>query len=124
MMDNLKAAETKLANLKSTYTDKHPEVQSTEREIKKLKAELAELQKDRQAGSKITSAPTSPAYITLQTELEKLSVSISSLQAEKKQLEKDTKDLLDEAALHAPGRKAVCRVWIRSTNPPSSTTTR
>ncbi len=94
MMDNLKAAETRLANLKSTYTDKHPEVQSTEREINKIKAELAGLQNDRQAGSKITSAPTSPAYITLQTELDKLSVSISSLQAEKKQLEKDTKDLL------------------------------
>ena len=96
MMDNLKAAETKLANLKSTYTDKHPDVQSTEREIKKLKAELAESQNDRQAGSKITSAPTSPAYITLKTELEKISVSISSLQAEKKQLEKDTKDLLNK----------------------------
>ena len=94
MMDNLKAAETKLANLKSTYTDKHPEVQSTQREINKIKAELAELQNDRQTGSKITSAPTSPAYITLKTELEKLSVSISSLQAEKKQLEKDSKDLL------------------------------
>ncbi|MGO9313987.1 MAG: GumC family protein [Syntrophobacteraceae bacterium] len=94
MMDNLRAAENKLANLKSTYTDKHPEVQSTEREIKKIKAQLAELPNDRQAGSKITSAPTSPAYITLKTELEKLSVSISSLQAEKKQLEKDTKELL------------------------------
>jgi len=94
MMDNLRAAENRLANLKSTYTDKHPEVQSTEREIKKIKAQLAELQNDRQAGSKITSAPTSPAYITLKTELEKLSVTVSSLQAEKKQLEKDTKDLL------------------------------
>ncbi|MGA2225536.1 MAG: hypothetical protein ABSH41_13970 [Syntrophobacteraceae bacterium] len=93
-MDNLKAAENKLANLKSTYTDKHPEVQSTEREIKKIKAQLAELPNDRQAGSKITSAPTSPAYITLKTELEKLSVSISSLQAEKKQLEKDIQNLL------------------------------
>src|SRR5208283_3444630 len=39
MMDNLRAAENKLANLKSTYTDKHPEVQSTEREIKKIKAQ-------------------------------------------------------------------------------------
>ena len=94
-MDNLKAAETKLAGLKSTYTDKHPEVQSTEREIKRLKAELADLQNDHQpAGSKIASAPTSPAYITMKSELEKLAVSISSLQAEKKQLEKDTKDLL------------------------------
>jgi polysaccharide biosynthesis transport protein len=95
LMDNLRAAENKLAGLKSTYTDKHPEVQSTEREIKKLKAELADLQNDHQpAGSKITSAPTSPAYITMKTELEKIAVGISSLQAEKKQLEKDTKDLL------------------------------
>jgi uncharacterized protein involved in exopolysaccharide biosynthesis len=95
MTDNLRAAETRLANLKSTYTDKHPEVQSTEREIKRIKGRLAELQNDRHAGSKITPAPTSPAYITLQSELEKLSVSISSLQAEKKRLEKDTKDLLE-----------------------------
>jgi polysaccharide biosynthesis transport protein len=94
MMDSLKAAETKLTNLKSTYTDKHPEVQSTEREIERIKGRLAESQKDRQPSSKISAAPTSPAYITLKTELEKLSVSISSLQAEKKQLEKDTKDLL------------------------------
>jgi uncharacterized protein involved in exopolysaccharide biosynthesis len=96
MMDDLKDAETRLANLKSTYTDKHPEVQSTEREIKRIKVRLAESQKDRHAGSKITPAPTSPAYITLEAELDKLSVSISSLQAEKTQLEKDTKDLLEK----------------------------
>src|SRR5208337_1079196 len=82
-MDNLRAAETRLANLKSTYTDKHPEVQSTEREIERIKGRLADLQKDPQAGSKMSAAPTSPAYITLQAELEKLSISISSLQAEK-----------------------------------------
>src|SRR5208283_1680564 len=94
MTDKLRAAETRLANLKSTYTDKHPEVQSTEREIEKIKGELAELQKNGQAGSKMDSPPTSPAYITMKSELEKISVSISSLQAEKKQLEKETKDLL------------------------------
>src|SRR5208337_3772247 len=64
MTDKLRAAETRLANLKSTYTDKHPEVQSTEREIEKIKGELAELQKNGQAGSKMDSPPTSPAYIT------------------------------------------------------------
>ncbi len=96
MMDNLRDAETRLANLKSTYTDKHPEVQSTEREIKRIKVRLAQLQNDRHASSRMTSAPTSPAYITLEAELEKLSVSISSLQAEKTQLEKDTKDLLEK----------------------------
>src|SRR5208337_3671573 len=95
-MDNLRAAETRLANLKSTYTDKHPEVQSTEREIERIKGRLADLQKDPQAGSKMSAAPTSPAYITLQAELEKLSISISSLQAEKKKLEKDAKDLLEK----------------------------
>ncbi|MFZ0928729.1 MAG: hypothetical protein WAN11_09010 [Syntrophobacteraceae bacterium] len=94
MTDKLRDAETRLANLKSTYTDKHPDVQSTEREIEKIKAELAELQKGGQAGSKMDSPPTSPAYITMKSELEKISVSIASLQAEKKQLEKDTKDLL------------------------------
>ncbi|MGO9022483.1 MAG: hypothetical protein ACLQVJ_29450 [Syntrophobacteraceae bacterium] len=94
MTDKLRAAETKLANLKSTYTDKHPDVQSTEREIEKIKAELAELQKNGQADSKLNAPPTSPAYITMKSELEKISVSIASLQAEKKQLEKDTKDLL------------------------------
>ena len=96
MTDKLKAAETKLANLKSNYTDKHPAVQSTEREIEKIKAELAELQKGGQAVSKLDTPPTSPAYITMKSELEKISVSLSSLQAEKKQLEKETKDLLNK----------------------------
>ena len=97
MMEQLKAAETKLTNLKSTYTEKHPEVQSTEREIKRIKDRLAESQNENPAGSnssKTSGAPTNAAYITLQSELDKLSVSIASLMAEKKQLEKDTKNLL------------------------------
>jgi len=100
-MDKLRDAEARLANLKSTYTEKHPEVQSTEREIGRLKAQLDELQKESHAGVK-TPAPapaTNPSYITLQAELEKLSVSISSLQAEKNQMEKETQDLLNK--LHA-----------------------
>ncbi len=95
-MDKLKAAENKLAGLQSTYTDKHPMVQSTEREIKRLKEQLEESKKDRPADANMTAAPTNPAYITLQAELEKLSVSVSSLEIEKKQLEKDTKDLLEK----------------------------
>jgi uncharacterized protein involved in exopolysaccharide biosynthesis len=97
MMEQLRAAETKLTNLKSAYTEKHPEVQSTEREIKRIKDRLAESQNEKQASeksSKISGAPTNTAYITLQSELDKLSVSIASLQVEKKQLEKDTKNLL------------------------------
>ena len=94
--DKLKAAETRLAKLKSTYTDKHPAVQSTEREIEKIRAELEELQNSGQAVSKLDTPPTSPAYITMKSELEKISVSLSSLQAEKKQLEKETKDLLNK----------------------------
>jgi uncharacterized protein involved in exopolysaccharide biosynthesis len=93
--EKLMAAENKLAGLKSTYTDKHPQVQSTEREIKRLKAQLAETQKDRPAGSNAAAA-TNPAYITLQAELEKFAVSISSLEVEKKQLEKDSKELLEK----------------------------
>jgi uncharacterized protein involved in exopolysaccharide biosynthesis len=93
---NLEAAETKLANLKSTYTDKHPQVQSTEREIKRIQGQISDLQKGRHATSKSTPAPTSPAYITLQSELDKISVSISSLQTEKLQVEKDTKSLLEK----------------------------
>jgi uncharacterized protein involved in exopolysaccharide biosynthesis len=97
MTEKLKAAESKLTNLKSTYTEKHPEVLSTEREIKRIKDRLAEMENEKETGSKTTklsSAPTNTAYITLQSELDKLAVTIASLQTEKKQLEKDTKNLL------------------------------
>ena len=99
MMEKLKAAESKLTDLKSTYTEKHPEVLSAEREIKRIKEQLAEVENEKQSGSKsstVSGAPTNTAYITLQSELDKLSVSIASLQTEKKQLEKDTKNLLEK----------------------------
>jgi uncharacterized protein involved in exopolysaccharide biosynthesis len=95
MMDKLKAAEAKLTSLKSTYTEKHPMVQSAEREVQRIKERMAEARNEKKAGPKTTgSAPTNTAYITLQSELDKLTVGIASLQVEKKQLEKDTKDLL------------------------------
>ncbi len=96
-MDKLTDAEARLAALKSTYTEKHPEVQSTEREIEKIKAQLAELQQESHSGLKTTAPPpTNPSYITLQAELDKISVSISSLQVEKNQMEKESKDLLEK----------------------------
>jgi uncharacterized protein involved in exopolysaccharide biosynthesis len=99
MKEELRAAEAKLTSLKSTYTEKHPEVQSTEREVKRIEDRLAESQNGKEVGSKsskISRAPTNTAYITLQSELDKLAVSISSLQVEQKQLSKDTKNLLEK----------------------------
>ncbi|HYA42510.1 MAG TPA: hypothetical protein VEF34_14475 [Syntrophobacteraceae bacterium] len=97
MMEKLRAAEAKLTNLKSTYTEKHPYVQSAEREIKMIKERMAKPGDAKQADPKPTGGPpTNAAYITLQSELDKLSVTVSSLQVERKQLEKDTKNLLEK----------------------------
>ncbi len=97
MMEKLRAAEAKLTNLKSTYTEKHPYVQSAEREIKMIKERMAKPGDAKQADPKPTGGPpTNAAYITLQSELDKLSVTVSSLQVERKQLEKDTKTLLEK----------------------------
>jgi len=97
MTEKLKAAENKLTNLKAIYTDKHPEVQSTEREIKRIKDRLAEAQSGKGEDSQTKSGPpTNTAYITLQSELDKIAVAVSSLQAERKTLEKDTKNLLEK----------------------------
>jgi len=97
MMEKLRAAEAKLTNLKATYTEKHPYVQSAEREIKMIKERMAKPGDAKQADPKPTGGPpTNAAYITLQSELDKLSVTVSSLQVERKQLEKDTKTLLEK----------------------------
>lgn len=99
-ISDLKAAENKLARLKSTYTEKYPEVQSLEREIKEITARLGELNRGGGVSrSDILQKPTNPAYITLQAELQKATISIASLLAEKKQLESETRGLLKK--LHA-----------------------
>ena len=96
---DLKAAENKLAHLKSAYTDKYPAVKAAQREIKEIKARLGRLNKEDRADSITARRPTNPAYITLQAELEKAAVSISSLRAEQKELESESHDLLNK--LHA-----------------------
>ena len=91
LIDKLHELEGKLAGLKSHYTDQHPEVRATEREIQRLKSQISLSGKDEQFNSKTVPTATNPAYIGLKAELEKLSVSISSLKAEKAQLESELK---------------------------------
>ncbi|MHC1729288.1 MAG: GumC family protein [Syntrophobacteraceae bacterium] len=92
LADKLKAAEANLSTLKSQYSDKHPSVEKAMREIQEIESELAKKPKRQQTRSKATAA-TNPAYITLQSEQEKIEVSIASLKAERKQVEEETKQL-------------------------------
>ena len=92
LLDRLHDLEGKLANLRSHYSDEHPDVQSTQREIDKIKSELKN-NKGQPSGSKAVATASNPAYIGLQSDLEKISVSITSLKAEKAQLESEMKAL-------------------------------
>ncbi len=100
LAESLKLAEVKLAGLKSHYSDQHPDVQSAQREIQKIKDEMAAAQNRPQSNSKPTMASaTNPAYITMQSELEKIDVSVSSLKAEESQIHKEMKQISEK--LHA-----------------------
>jgi uncharacterized protein involved in exopolysaccharide biosynthesis len=91
LIDKLHELEGKLAGLKSHYTDQHPDVRATEREIQRIKSQISLSGKEGQFNSNTVPAATNPAYISLKAEMEKLSASISSLKAEKAQLESELK---------------------------------
>ncbi len=77
--------EGKLAALRSKYSEQHPDVQKTLRAIEKL--DRGADAPERPRGGKRQSAPTNPAYVNLQAELDRIGVSIASLKGEKKRLE-------------------------------------
>ncbi len=100
LKEQLHELELKLADLKSKYSDKHPSVKAVKREIAQLKKEIKTLRAKGQTGStrKIVDA-TNPAYIALKSDLDKINVSVSSLRAERKRLEKQMDDVYKK--LHA-----------------------
>lgn len=80
--------ETKLADLRSRYSDVHPSVKAAVKELNEVKQEIASLNSNIQDDSKITTKDaTNPAYVTLKSDFDKITVSISSLKAEKARLE-------------------------------------
>ncbi len=106
--DNVQELETKLATLKGQYTEKHPLVVAATQELAKAKQELRKAQS--QGGpseSRATGAPTNPAYIALRSDLEKVGVTISALNAEKQRIEQQMKDVYDK--LH--GMPEVSKVY-------------
>jgi uncharacterized protein involved in exopolysaccharide biosynthesis len=106
--DNVQELETKLATLKGQYTEKHPLVVAATQELAKAKQELRNAQSQRGSSeSRTAGAPTNPAYIALRSDLEKVSVTISALNAEKQRIEQQMKDVYDK--LH--GMPEVSKVY-------------
>ena len=97
---HLHEIEAKLADLKSRYSDKHPSVKAALKELNEVKKEIASLNPDVQDDSKMTiKDATNPAYVTLKSDFDKITVSISSLKAEKARLESQMKAVYTK--LHA-----------------------
>ncbi len=94
--DQLTELESKLAALRSRYSEQHPDVQSTLREIEKVKREGSSRGRRNAAGSKQSGKATNPAYVSLQADLDKISVSISSLSAERSRYEKQIKEVYEK----------------------------
>lgn len=90
--------EGKLATLRSRYSEQHPDVQKTLRAIQKLEREAAPSERSR-GGGKRQSVATNPAYVSLQAELDRIGVSITSLKAEKARFEQQIAQVY--AKLHA-----------------------
>ena len=100
MEEELQNLETEYANLKSRYSDKHPKVKGTKRQINELKKKIRELQKKLEENDKLLSKePTNPAYISIKSDLDKIKVSIASLNQEKARLEKQREEIYKK--LHA-----------------------
>jgi len=92
--------ELKLADLKSKYSNKHPSVRATARELEQVKKETKELRAQgvTEQNKSITDA-TNPAYIAIKSDLDKITVSIASLKAERKRLERQINSVYKK--LHA-----------------------
>ena len=92
--------ELKLADLKSKYSDKHPSVRGTARELAQVKKEIEQLKaKGVVAQNNTVTDATNPAYITIKSDLDKITVSIASLKAERKRLERQINSVYKK--LHA-----------------------
>ncbi|RLB04557.1 MAG: lipopolysaccharide biosynthesis protein, partial [Deltaproteobacteria bacterium] len=89
LKEQLHELELKLADLKSRYSDKHPSVKAVKREIAQVKKEIRTLKtKGGSSATRRVTDATNPAYIALKSDLDKINVSVASLKAEKKRMEK------------------------------------
>ncbi len=100
LKEQLHELRLKLADLKSKYSDKHPSVKAVKREIAQLEKEIRSLHaRGGSGGTRKVADATNPAYIALKSDLDKINVSISSLKAERKRLEKEMDEVYKK--LHA-----------------------
>ncbi|NLI81655.1 MAG: hypothetical protein GX443_08210 [Deltaproteobacteria bacterium] len=98
--ERLRELEGKLASLKARYGEKHPDVVKTAKEMERVRREM-------DAGGnnpayRITGKrgdATNPAYLSLQSELDRIAVSVKSLKGEKKRLEEQMQQVYRK--LHA-----------------------
>ena len=100
LKEQLHELELKLADLKSRYSDKHPSVKAVKREIAQVKKEIRTLKtKGGTSATRRVTDATNPAYIALKSDLDKINVSVASLKAEKKRMEKQIGEVYKK--LHA-----------------------
>ncbi len=100
LRSHLDELELKLADLRSRYSENHPGVKTALKELNEVKEEIASLDSHNiEDNSEITTDATNPSYITLKSDLDKITMSVSSLKAEKDRLESQMKDVY--AKLHA-----------------------
>jgi uncharacterized protein involved in exopolysaccharide biosynthesis len=91
--------ELKLADLRSRYSEEYPSVKTAMKELNEVKEKIASLGSNVQDNPEITTDATNPSYITLKSDLDKITMSVSSLKTEKDRLESQMKDVY--AKLHA-----------------------
>jgi len=97
---HLHELEMKLADLKSRYSGRHPSVKAAMRELNEVKKQIASPGSKVQDNSETTAKDaTNPAYVSLKSDFDKITVSVSSLKAERARLESQMKDVY--AKLHA-----------------------
>ncbi|MEJ5366533.1 MAG: Wzz/FepE/Etk N-terminal domain-containing protein [Desulfosoma sp.] len=96
--DRVQQLENQLASLTARYSSDHPEVQKVRKELEKVRAELAYLEKSsRRSGEAPSSdAPANPAFVSLKADLAKIEVSINSLKEEKEHLEEQSRQLYEK----------------------------
>ena len=94
----LQHLEIKLADLKSRYSDHHPSVVDVKQEIDRLN-EMLTLQHDEDKSAteeNMEETATNPVYVSLKTDLDKLAISISSLEEEKERFESQSRDTYEK----------------------------
>ena len=96
--ERLQHLEIKLVDLKSRYSDRHPSVVDVKQEIDRLN-EMLTLQHEEEKSAtekNMEETATNPVYVTLKTDLDKLAISISSLEEEKERFESQSRDTYEK----------------------------